>query len=885
MSLSPGARIGPYEVTAVLGAGGMGQVYRARDTGLGRDVALKVLPDALAADADRLMRFEREAKMLAALNHPNIAQVFGLEPLPSDGSPASSRAIVMELVEGEDLAACLTRGPLPIDEALPIARQIADALEAAHDHGIIHRDLKPANIRLRRDGVAKVLDFGLAKPLTGDSPSAAHEATVTSPALTTLGVILGTAAYMSPEQAKGRPVDRRTDIWAFGCVLYEMLTARRAFPGDDVSDTLVSILSRPPDWSAVPPATPAAVVRLLRRCLEKDRTKRLGDVHDARLELDDAEPGAAPSPVRRRPLALWAATAATGVVAIALGWLGGARTARLPDAALETRMDIGTPPTLDLIGAQSIELSPDGRKLAVIGLSDGRSRLFVRDFGAEAATPLAGTDGATFPFWSPDGRALGFFANGKLRRIELTTGSVVELADSTSGRGGTWGRDGTIVFAPTGPGPLMKVSSQGGTVTPVTKVSSSQESHQSPRFVAAGRQFVFTNVPLAGGEPSLMLADLDGSAPARLAEGSSQAAWVAPDWLVFQRGGVLQADRVDLSRRTLAGKPITIATGLNVANIGSRAFSAAAGTVAFRRVGEPQNRLVWFDRSGAAAGTVGGPGPHGFPALSPNGRWVAEERPGAGVDVWLVDVRDGTERRLTFDEGNEGRPVWASDSRAVYYTNLNGRRPGIWRKAIDTDAPPAPVLEGSGLVLDAISADGQQLAFRQTNGRGHFDLFVLPLRAGATPQRLFESPATEAHAQLSPDGRWVAYSSDESGRFEVYVRRASSTGTDRLQVSTGGGAMPKWAPSQRELFYVTLDGVMRAVPVKLGDSTVDFGPQTTLYSTQIPPFFITTAQSRTWYDVSADGRFLMGVQTFTPPPIVVVLNWAPSARPTGGEAK
>ncbi|HYM23566.1 MAG TPA: protein kinase, partial [Vicinamibacterales bacterium] len=517
MPLTPGLRLGPYEIVAAIGEGGMGEVYRARDTALGRDVAVKVLPDTLMRDADRLVRFDREARLLASINHPPIAHVYGVEAWQS------SRAIVMELVPGPTLADRIAQGALALDVALPIARQIAGALATANDQGVVHRDLKPSNIKAAETGVVKVLDFGLAKTLLDDPIDGAS--TVVSPAVTARGVILGTAAYMSPEQARGKAIDKRTDVWAFGCVLYEMLTGARAFPGEDVLDTATAVLKQEPDWSRLPIGTPVAIRALLRRCLAKDRTKRLADLHDAALAIDDVIAGidqaheSRPIPSKRSPAIGWMVAAAAIAVAGTLGWMRW----RTPDPAPQ-RFDITTPPTTDLT---MFALSPEGRRIVFVAYAGPESVLWLRDFqGAGVARPIAGTAGASFPFWSPDGESIGFFADGQLKRVDLGSGTIRNLAAVPNTRGGTWSTyaGGTILYS-TGLG-IWRVPSNGGTSSQVTKVQEGQSSHRHPQFLQDGHRFFYAAQGNRAGEEvapgGLYLMDLDGGRTVRLGDGLSQ---------------------------------------------------------------------------------------------------------------------------------------------------------------------------------------------------------------------------------------------------------------------------------------------------------------------------------------------------------------------------
>ena len=629
----------------------MGEVYRATDTSLGREVAIKVLPDAFAQDAERLARFEREARTLASLNHPNIAIIYGLEKGPPEGGP-HIRALVMELVEGPTLADLIERRggssdpPMPLDEALPIARQIAEALEAAHEQGIIHRDLKPANIKVRPDGTVKVLDFGLAKamePAGAMSPGLSMSPTITTPAMTQAGMILGTAAYMSPEQARGKPVDTRADIWAFGAVLFEMLTGKRAFPGEDITDTLAAVVRAEPDWGALPADLPSAVRAYLTRCLQKDPRQRVQAIGDVRLALTGAFETAMPqgtttaTSATPRGRLVWMAllaSAAVVIVSLAVPTLQHLRETPPP----ETRTEIVTPVTDQ---PTSIALSPDGQQIVFVASDDGGSRLWLRFLATTTAQPLAGTEGATDPFWSPDSRAIGFFAAGCAeaarrwwRRYPRTLAPVV------TGRGGTWNTDGVIVFAPSDGTHLMRVSATGGTAAAVTTLGPQQAAHRFPHFLPDGRRFLF-NVRSASNTDTIYLGALDGSAPIRLTLADSRAVYLPSGWLLWVRAGALVAQRLDTAQATLAGEPVTLADGVAVVSV------AATGLVAYRTAVGGRRQLAWFDRSGTARGVGGVPDGNDLqnPRVSHDGRRVVVSPYGAGQHGPLAPGRRPHEPR------------------------------------------------------------------------------------------------------------------------------------------------------------------------------------------------------------------------------------------------
>ncbi len=668
----------------------MGQVYRATDTNLKRQVAIKVLPASLAGDADRLARFQREAEVLAALNHPNIAQIYGLE------KTADFTALVMELVEGDDLSQRIARGAIPIDEALPIAKQIAEALEAAHEQGIIHRDLKPANIKVRSDGMVKVLDFGLAKALApagaGATADVMDSPTITSPAqVTGVGVILGTAAYMAPEQARGKAVDKRADIWAFGCVLYEMLAGRRAFVGEDVAETIGAVIHKEPDWTRLPATVPPSLVTYLKRCLQKDTKQRVQAIGDVRLALDGAFETAASSsatvaalPARATPLAWIAAlvVAVLGMIAMAVPTVRHLREAP-PPAPPETRLEINTPATDQ---PTSFAVSPDGRQIVFVASGDGASRLWLRPLATTTAQPLAGTEGATYPFWSPDGRSIGFFAGGSLKRLDLGGGAPQTLAPAANPSGGTWSADGVIVFGPTAVGPLRRVLATGGAAGPVTTLGSQQTGHQWPQFLPDGRRFLFyvDGVPDTTG---IYLGALDGNAQTRLTPADSAGAYrpegagpAGPSrgsgWLLWVRAGTLVAERLDLAQAALTGAPVTVADEVGTVSV------AATGLVAYRAGTGSQRQLTWFDRSGTVRGTVGDPDGNDLqnPKVSPDGRRVVVGRRVQGnSDLWLLD--GARMSRFTFDPAPDLSPVWSPDGTQIAFrSNRAASRFDLYRK-------------------------------------------------------------------------------------------------------------------------------------------------------------------------------------------------------------
>jgi serine/threonine protein kinase len=879
--LQPGVRLGAYEIVAPLGVGGMGEVYRATDTDLKRAVAVKVLPELVADDAERLARFQREAEVLAALNHPNIAHIHGLE------KNAGVTALVMELVEGLTLADRIAKGPLPLDNALPIARQIAEALEAAHEQGIVHRDLKPANIKVRDDGTVKLLDFGLAKamePSGVSSAGASMSPTITSPAMTHAGVILGTAAYMSPEQATGKPVDKRADIWSFGVVLWEMLVGRRLFDGDTVSHTLADVLRAPIDPDRLPADTPPAIRRLVQRCLDRDVRKRLRDIGEARFEIDETLSGArteaasaastAVLPVRSR----WRERIAWGTAAFALFAAGGIAWAnRSAPAPPQIRVDIDTPSTADDI---SFALSPDGQKLVFVGATDGQTRLWLRSLDSVSTRPLDGTDGATYPFWSPDSRAIAFFAGNTLKRIDIAGGSSRTLTNSPPGRGGTWNRDGVIVFAPVD-GTLRRVADTGGESTPVTSLGAGQSNHRFPHFLPDGRHFLFyvRGAPDAQG---VYGASLDGLPMRRLLDADGAAAY-ASGHMFFIREGSLFAQPFDLARFELAGNPFFVASNVAVDSngLGTGLAVSAVNSLAFRRRAAAVDRqLVWVDRSGVEIRRLGSPDTATplHPELSGDGRQIAIQRSVNGnLDIWVLETARGILNPLTFDTAVDDYAVWSPDARHIVFQSNRKGAFNLYQKAATGGAAEELLFSTPSYKSPTDwSNDGNFVLFRMTNPETGYDVWALPVKSPTKPFPVVQTNAEERDAQFSPDGKWIAYQSNESGRFEIYVQGFPEP-LDKLRISTTGGAQVRWSPNSSELFYVALDGHLMAVPIRFGafNASISAGTPVRLFRPRIPGGAV-PGVSRQQYDVSPDGRqFLVNMMAEEAiiPPLTLILNW------------
>jgi serine/threonine protein kinase/Tol biopolymer transport system component len=875
--LQPGDRLGTYRIAEWLGAGGMGQVYRARDEQLERDVAIKVLPPLFVTDPDRLARFEREARLLASLNHPNIGTIYGLEPM--DGG----RALVLELVEGDTLADRLAGGSaIPVADALAIARQIADALEAAHEKGIVHRDLKPANIKITPDGVVKVLDFGLAKAASGEGsrPGLTQSPTVKASG-TGQGVILGTAAYMSPEQASGKPVDKRTDIWAFGCVLYEMLTGRQAFEGDSLSAILARVIEREPDWKSLPSALHPRIHELLYRCLEKNPKKRRRDIGDVRVEIEQAlsEPTqSATLPVdkasTRRTQLTWVAVL---VLAVALA----VALARLylfaPPQASETRVDISTPETLD---PAAFAISPEGRRLVFAALRNGRPQLYLRSLDGDTAEALNGTEGALLPFWSPDGRSVGFFANNQLKRIDLDGGLVQALTKVGLAQGGTWGPDGVILFSLVQKtGELFRIPASGGEPVAVTKINAGQGSHRFPVFLPGGRQFVFY---AAGTEAvrGIYLGSLDSPDVTRLTEAAASAVYAgtpsAPGWLLFVRQGALVARRFDPARRELGGDPVTVAESVAVGLVHAAVSVSATGVIAYRTGATNPRQLTWFDRSGRPLGTLGEPDRDGLinVELSRDGLRVAVQRAVQGKSgVWIID--SARTSPFTLDPRGDGWPLWSpDDTRIVYVSNKTGKT-GFYKRASGSNDAATDEWLGVGMPSDW-SRDGRFLLYHDGNQKAGRDLRALQLDGDGESSLVEGSGLINLWGQFSPDGRWVAYPSNGSGRFEIYARPFSGPGAP-VPVSTSGGIHARWSLDGKELFYIAPDGKLMAASITVKGATLVAGTPVALFQTRIVGGGVNSPGLRQQYDVDQKGRFLINVESESAAaPITLILDWKPT---------
>jgi serine/threonine protein kinase len=913
LSLEPGTRLGVYEIAALIGAGGMGEVYRATDTKLKRQVAIKILPLALATAPERLARFQREAEVLAALNHPGIASIYGLE------ESTDTTALIMELVEGDDLSQRIARGAISIDEALPIAKQIADALQAAHSQGIVHRDLKPANIKLRPDGTVKVLDFGLAKALLPDQGASgmsqvSQSPTITSPALlTSAGIVLGTAAYMAPEQAKGQEADKRSDIWAFGCVLFEMLTARRPFDGEDMAEVLGAVVRLEPPWDALPTDVPAPVRTLLRQCLVKDRRRRIGDIAAAQFVLDhqgslSSLPVATPSSAR----VAWAVAAVA--IAALIGTVVWQRAAQSPTTVPDLVRFAIAPPASTTFGGPNrggtgnnpqTAIAPDGRSIVYVAGSQAGFHLWLRPIASGEARQIPGTDDAAFPFWSPDSEFIAFFSGDKLKKVPAGGGPVVPIADVVYGLGGTWNRDNVIVFGAASSG-LRRVAAGGGASAALTTLNPGEDAHRWPYFLPDGRHFLFNAIAGTCCPPAtpgtIKMGSLDQSEPVTALVEADSAPAFAAGHLLFARDDSWFAQEFDPVTRQLSGEPAAVLD--SVSREGSRYVTASTsnnGTLVFAAAGSPNpQQLLWFDRTGANVGIVGNtagdarssPTADASPVLSPDGRQVALAlRTGSpqNLDIWTIDMARNLRSRVTADPEPQGWPVWSPDgSRIVLGIGSRGveglaHKPAIIQLTVSgtparetlLDVPATPSRTcGPGqcvLMPSDWSSDGRYLLYTFA---GTFpvssDIWALPLTGDRTPIPVAQTQFRESLATFSPDGRWVAYMSDETGDLNVYVQPFLRDGT-KYRVSPNGGRNPRWRSDGQELFYLDVTGVLTAVPIKLTAATFSAEAPKALFPTGV----IAMSQSLV---VTKDGqRFLINARPrqadAARAELTVIVNW------------
>ena len=877
MPLASGTQLGPYEILSPLGAGGMGEVYRARDTRLDRTVAIKILPAHFSSDPVRKQRFDREAKTISSLNHPNICVLFDV------GQQDGMDFLVMECVEGETLAARLEKGPLPLDQVLKYGAQIADALDKAHRSGIVHRDLKPANIVLSSTG-AKLLDFGLARPAVPLATAATLTMAASSSPVTEEGTILGTYQYMSPEQLQGNELDARSDIFSFGAVLYEMVTGNRAFGGKSQLSVATAILEKDPEpISAVKPMLPASLDHTIRRCLAKDPEDRWQTARDLALELKwTTESGSgATSPVHlpRRGKALARAGWLLAAV-LSLLLVGGVTFWWRASTRRPAPMYFHTPVPF---AANDLSLSPDGHTLAMIAYSTQANNyvLWTHEVGGRQINFLAGTQGASYPFWSPDGKLIGFFADGKLKKVQASGGQVETICDAPNGRGGSWNQDGVIIFTPDALAGLSRVSSRGGTPVELTKPDASrfEASHRWPVFLPDGNHFLFMAANFSGQleANAIFLASLDSAEKHLIVTSSANAAYAEPGYLVYLRDRTLVAQPLDTRRFVLTGEPHTLSDDLTYfPGVDRAVFSISRGAVLVTQTGKGAalSQLTWFNRSGEVTGTIGQPESINNVRLSPDGRRVAEDKSdaaGRNIDVWIREPVRNAITRLTFDPSLDQDPIWSSDGKKILFSS-NRRQLGfhLYLKNADGSGSEEEIADlGPGVQTNAWdwSRDSKYMLVRKANELWYF----------AWPERiakpLLQEKWTARSAQFSPDGRWIAYAANETGNMEIYVSSFPNS-NGKWQVSTAGGQEPRWRGDGKELFYLSAEGKMMAVPIKTGASFEAGSPVALFQTHRRAPV---SAQDFFSYDVTADGqRFLVitKVNEANPAPLSILLNWS-----------
>jgi len=889
--MEPGQTLGHYTIVEQIGVGGMGEVYRALDNTLGRDVALKILPAAFAADTERVGRFQREAKLLASLNHPNIAAIHAVV------QEGEVLALALELVIGDDLTVHLENGSMSLDKALAYAEQIALAVEAAHEQGVVHRDLKPANIKISQDGTVKVLDFGLAKATDAAGGSTSSLDTTISPSLakapvTLEGVILGTVAYMSPEQARGSSLDRRTDIFSFGVVLFEMLAGQRPFGGPTTSDMMAAILKEEPDLDTLPADTPPAIRLLLNRCLAKDPKQRLRDLGEARLiiaavregdptastVLGERKPETRGRRLAKREMASWVlaglAIVALGVTAWTSATRGGVAT-----TASEIRASINAPDDSDFVvngnHSGALSLSPDGTKMTfTASVGPGRPSLFLRSLGSSTAQQLANTEGATYPFWSPDSKQIAFFADGKLKKLDLDGGAPMTVTSALDGRGGTWNSDGTILFAPETQTSIQRVSTggvPGGPVTTVDNTRQAETTHRFPSFLPDGRHFLYTRGSHAANNQdvvnSIWVGDLESDETFELMQSGTQATY-AQGHIFWVRDQFLMARPFSVQTLAFTGEAFAVGEGV-VVQLGTwRAAYAVskAGPLAFQGGLAAEQILTFFDREGKALGTIGEAAMYSEIRLSPDNRYLAtgiDTEGGGQSDIWVYDLSRNVGSRLTFDDARDTKPVWSPDGKRVAFSSNRGGTSGIYVRSADGrgDAESVYTVEGQCAVQDW-SRDGKYLAI--DSGIGKNDLWILNLEDGEA-FALVSSDFDVGYARFSPDGKWIAYISNESGKYELYLTRFPS-GEGKWQLSKNAADwLLGWNAAGTELFYLDLEGNLISVKVGFGEQVV----------ADLPTLLFPTRAGSTWDNMSDGNGFVLGVPNDAGDdfPITLIVNW------------
>jgi serine/threonine protein kinase/Tol biopolymer transport system component len=950
MPLSAGTQLGPYEIIGPLGVGGMGEVYRARDSKLGREVALKVLPAAFSADADRMARFRREAQVLASLNHPNIAAVYGLEdgtlqddkpsavhldPNSSSRAPVVSGtppALVMELVEGPTLAERLRQRRIELEDSLPIARQIAEALEAAHDRGIIHRDLKPANIKIRPDGVVKILDFGLAKAVQGDPASSDLQNSPTISHMTTMaGTILGTAAYMSPEQAKGKTLDRRTDVWSFGCVLFEMLSGKQAFTGETSTDILADVIRGEPRWQELPANTPARLAELIRRCLQKDTKQRLQAIGEARIAIEQTlaeitvvanssieSMAAAAASAAGAPLSA-TATSASGISAppaasgfvhpasaaipvppsksalpVILAFLFAALAAWFaynyfshlpkPAPAIVTQILPPDGETFALTGnyAGPPVLSPDGRYLAFVSANkEGLRRLWIRPLNDVKPQLMANSDGATEPFWSPDSRSIAYFTSGKMYRVDISGGSSRGVTDATNSRGGAWSANGTILYGPNPALGLWTVPDSGGPGQAFTKPDPIVHSpnRRWPQFLPDGKHFIcFARSDVTAAESGVFAGSLDGGPLRLILHTDSSAIYAPPGYILFIQGGVLVAQKFDVRSLSVSGEPLPLAQHAEVNAIVYRGIVTASdnGLLVYGTGSGAQGSysIQWTDRQGKILGTVGDPAEYSDPRISHDGQKLAVsiDTGEGGNNIWVFDLVHGTRNRVTFGNGINAGATWSPDDKSLIFSSGRNGTYQLYEQPADGSGEARRITDSTATEVAGFwSRDGKYLAYTVPNsGNGASQIWLLPLSGDRKPYAFLHSNYDVLNPAISPDSKWLAFASNETGHNEIYVVPLAG-GTGKWQVSSGGGIEPRWSATGNEISYLSPDGDVMVADIKSSPNSIGVGKLTKLFH-----LGETSALTIFRYDFPPDGkRFLVmtvGGQAHAEP-LTVISNW------------
>ena len=879
MALASGTKIGSYEIGPLLGAGGMGEVYRSRDSKLGREVALKVLPSTLAADADRLGRFSREAKVLAALNHPNIAAIYGLE------DSGAKHALVMELVEGPTLAERIKLGPIPSEEALPFAKQICEALEYAHERGIVHRDLKPANIKVTPEGNVKLLDFGLAKALEGElTPADVSSSPTMSRLATKAGMILGTAAYMSPEQARGKTADRRSDIWAFGCVLFEMLTGHMAFGGETVSDVLAAVIKEQPDWTQLPPPTSTRIRVLIQRCLQKDPRQRLQAIGDARIVIEEVLSGA-PDPISRvqqqidqqtsawRRFLPWiGAGMALGALAAVAIFLAASPKVLVPAIRrLTVAMPAPTPQSSSFY--PDLALSSDGTQLVYSALQNGKTQLYLRPLDQFEAKPIPGTDGGANPFFSPEGGWLAFIADAKLKKVALAGGPVQTLCNSGGYTSGSWASDGSIFFQ----GPILgvaRVSASGGDCKDLTRPDTSRGEvlHGLPEALPDGESLLFSmSLGFSSGQGSVATLSLKTGKWQTIIPAGTNARYVPGGYVVYAQSGALLAVPFDLAHLKVTGSPVPILDGVmtNPANGVAEFTLSRDGTLAYipGSGAEIGRKVMLVNADGTSKVLTQNEGGYEDLDLSPDGKRLALTVEGPTWNIWIYDISRSTLTRFTFENDNRD-PYWTPDGKRVVYTSFRDGKYGLYWKPADGSAPEEQLVSSANWVCaSSFSPDGKELAYFESTPANGYDIRILPLAGERKPRPFLSTHFNEFFSEFSPDGHWLAYESDETGRSEIYVQQYPGPG-GKWQISNEGGNRPVWAHDGRTLFYQNGNKLMR-VPI---DTKAGFAAGTAQQMFQTD--FLASGHD---FDVMPDGKQFVFIKEMQPAraatQINVVLNW------------